>query len=177
MDIDVDVAQALACAVSALGGQHRPGQEQMATAVADALDSGGALLVQAGTGTGKSLAYLTPALLHALASDNPDTRGRVVVATATLALQRQLMERDLPRLVDALAEQLGRRPTFAVLKGRHNYVCLDKLNRETNAVLQRPDIREKFTGVAMELIGGTPAHFPPRARGPSTPPSAAVTRG
>ena len=83
----------LAAAVSALGGQERAGQVQMAEAVADAMVDGKHLLVQAGTGTGKSLAYLVPSLLH---------DQRVVVATATLALQHQLVERDIPRLVEAV---------------------------------------------------------------------------
>src|SRR4051794_22979558 len=90
----------------------------MAQAVADAAVSGEHLLVQAGTGTGKSLAYLVPALL----ADPP-----VVISTATLALQHQLVEHDLPRLAQAVTPALGRTPTFAVLKGRHHYVCLAKL--------------------------------------------------
>ncbi|MEV4274422.1 ATP-dependent DNA helicase [Actinoplanes xinjiangensis] len=76
------------------------------------------LLVQAGTGTGKSLGYLTPALL---------VDGPVVVSTATLALQNQLVEHDLPRLAEAVQPVLGRKPTFAVLKGRHHYLCAAKL--------------------------------------------------
>ncbi|MGH3734515.1 MAG: ATP-dependent DNA helicase [Micromonosporaceae bacterium] len=90
----------------------------MAEAVSHAIDTGEHLLVQAGTGTGKSLAYLVPALL---------VDGPVVVSTATLALQAQLIEQDLPRLADAVEPILGRRPTFAVLKGRHHYACLAKL--------------------------------------------------
>jgi ATP-dependent DNA helicase DinG len=80
------------------------------------------LAVQAGTGTGKSLAYLVPAMQLAA-----DKRGPVVVSTATIALQRQLVERDLPRLAEALREPLGRTPEFAILKGRNNYLCLNKL--------------------------------------------------
>ncbi|GAA4593928.1 ATP-dependent DNA helicase [Actinoplanes octamycinicus] len=76
------------------------------------------LLVQAGTGTGKSLGYLTPALL---------VEGPVVVSTATLALQNQLVEHDLPRLAAAVEPVLGRKPSFAVLKGRHHYLCMAKL--------------------------------------------------
>lgn len=98
----------------------------MAHAVAEAIASGQHLLVQAGTGTGKSLAYLVPAILHALAEDGEP----VVVATATLALQRQLIERDLPRLAEALDPILPRPVEFAVLKGRHNYVCRERLNRD-----------------------------------------------
>lgn len=91
----------------------------MAEAVAEAIDAPSHLLVQAGTGTGKSLGYLVPALAHG---------ERVVVATATLALQRQLVERDLPRTVDALHPLLRRRPEFAMLKGRSNYLCLHRLH-------------------------------------------------
>ncbi|GAA2550707.1 ATP-dependent DNA helicase [Winogradskya consettensis] len=109
----------LTAAVGAVpGGSTRPGQEQMAEAIERAVKEREHLLVQAGTGTGKSLAYLTPALL---------VDGPVVVSTATLALQHQLVERDLPRLADAVEPVLGRRPTFAVLKGRHHYLCVAKL--------------------------------------------------
>jgi ATP-dependent DNA helicase DinG len=109
----------LAAAVGAVpGGSSRPGQEAMATAIEKAITDREHLLVQAGTGTGKSLAYLTPALL---------VDGPVVVSTATLALQNQLVEHDLPRLADAVKPVLGRRPTFAVLKGRHHYLCVAKM--------------------------------------------------
>ncbi|MFE6687383.1 ATP-dependent DNA helicase [Streptomyces sp. NPDC057743] len=109
----------LHAAVTAVGGTERPGQVAMAEAVAEAVDDNAHLLVQAGTGTGKSLGYLVPALAHG---------ERVVIATATLALQRQLVERDLPRTVEALHPQLRRRPQFAMLKGRSNYVCLHRLH-------------------------------------------------
>ncbi|WP_370248036.1 ATP-dependent DNA helicase [Nocardioides sp.] len=112
-----DVATLLATAVEALGGSPRAGQLQMAEAVAAAMDDERHLLVQAGTGTGKSLGYLVPSLRH---------RGRVVVATATLALQHQLVERDVPRLVEALKGQ-GLDTSFAVLKGRSNYACLHRI--------------------------------------------------
>lgn len=113
----------LAAAVDALGGAERPGQVAMAKAVTRALEEERHLAVQAGTGTGKSLAYLVPAIRHAHA-----TGGTVVVSTATIALQRQLVERDLPRLADALEPLLERRPTFAIQKGRNNYVCRHKLS-------------------------------------------------
>jgi len=109
----------LAAAVGVVpDGATRPGQQAMAAAVAKAAETGEHLLVQAGTGTGKSLAYLVPSLL---------VDGPVVVSTATLALQSQLVDHDLPRLADAAEPLLGRRPTFAVLKGRHHYVCLARL--------------------------------------------------
>jgi ATP-dependent DNA helicase DinG len=100
------------------GGVSRPGQQQMAIAIEQSIDSGEHLLVQAGTGTGKSLAYLAPALT---------VDGPVVVSTATLALQSQLVDHDLPRLAEAVHPLLGRRPTYAVLKGRHHYLCLARL--------------------------------------------------
>jgi ATP-dependent DNA helicase DinG len=78
-------------------------------------------MVQAGTGTGKSLAYLVPALVHG---------RKVLVATATLALQRQLVERDLPAVVPALEKQLGRSISYAIYKGVGNYICLAKMNSE-----------------------------------------------
>ncbi|MFD3511726.1 ATP-dependent DNA helicase [Streptomyces sp. NPDC058657] len=109
----------LHAAVASVGGVERPGQVTMAQAVADAVDDNSHLLVQAGTGTGKSLGYLVPALAHG---------ERVVVATATLALQRQLVERDLPRTVEALKPLLRRTPQFAMLKGRSNYLCLHRLH-------------------------------------------------
>ena len=115
---ETPVAEVLAGAVEALGGEHREGQVRMAEAVAEALSGGDHLLVQAGTGTGKSLAYLVPSLLH---------DSRVVVATATLALQHQLVERDLPRLVEAVGDLPGVDASYAVLKGRSNYACLHRI--------------------------------------------------
>jgi ATP-dependent DNA helicase DinG len=119
----VSVADLLAAAVGAVpGGTTREGQQAMAAAVSTAVEEGQHLLVQAGTGTGKSLAYLVPALV---------VDGPVVVSTATLALQNQLIEHDLPRLAQAVEPLLGRTPTFAVLKGRHHYLCLAKLDGGT----------------------------------------------
>lgn len=120
------VTSLLDSAVTALGGRRRDGQVRMASAVAHAIDTGEHLAVQAGTGTGKSLAYLIPSIRHAIVS------GRtVVVSTATIALQRQLIERDLPRVAAALAGPVGREPTFAILKGRGNYLCLNKIHSGT----------------------------------------------
>jgi ATP-dependent DNA helicase DinG len=117
------VPDLLATAVAAVGGTERTGQLAMAEAVAAAIRTGEHLAVQAGTGTGKSLAYLVPALRYAV-----ERERTVVVSTATIALQRQLIDRDLPRLEKALAPELGRKPTFAILKGRRNYLCLHKLD-------------------------------------------------
>ena len=112
----------LAAAVTGVKGSERPGQVSMAKAVAHAVDTGEHLLVQAGTGTGKSLAYLVPAVQHAIDAGKP-----AIVATATLALQAQIVDRDMPRVADSLAPLLGRRPTYAIVKGRRNYLCAHKL--------------------------------------------------
>jgi len=120
-DLSAQVRAALEAAVSAIGGKPRDGQIEMAEAVANALTDRHHLMVQAGTGTGKSLAYLVPALVHG---------RKVLVATATLALQRQLVERDLPAVVPALEKQLGRPITYAIYKGVGNYICLAKMNSE-----------------------------------------------
>ncbi|TYB68635.1 ATP-dependent DNA helicase [Nonomuraea sp. PA05] len=108
----------LSIAVDALGGSERQGQVTMVRAVQKAIDDDEHLAVQAGTGTGKSLAYLVPSIRHAMDSDSP-----VVISTATIALQRQLVDRDLPRLSAALGKELPHEPTFAILKGRRNYLC------------------------------------------------------
>jgi ATP-dependent DNA helicase DinG len=115
----------LGAAVQALGGSQRSGQVAMVEAVADALESGRHLLVQAGTGTGKSLAYLVPAAVRAARRDGQD--GPVVVATATLALQSQLVERDLPALSPVVEQVLDRPLTWAIAKGRSNYACLHRV--------------------------------------------------
>ncbi len=111
-----DVVAALARVTTALpgGGEARPGQAAMAEAVGLAIADEHHLVVQAGTGIGKSLAYLVPAL---------QSGKRVVVTTATKALQDQLARKDLP----FLADHLGRPFTYAVLKGRSNYVCRQRL--------------------------------------------------
>ena len=134
-----DVRRVLRSAVESFGGTERPGQVQMAEAVAAALRDAEHLLVQAGTGTGKSLGYLVPALLH---------RSPVVVATATLALQHQLVQRDLPALVAGAAGELGgsgARQPYAVLKGRSNYACLHRVREGA------PD----DTGVLIEVPTGS----------------------
>ncbi|WP_419931818.1 ATP-dependent DNA helicase [Candidatus Poriferisodalis sp.] len=99
------------------GGEQRGGQAEMAAAVHDTMAGGGTLLCQAGTGVGKSLAYLVPAALAAAAGK------RVVIATATLALQDQLVGKDLPLVAAGMARVLGRPVRWEVLKGRNNYLC------------------------------------------------------
>jgi len=94
--------------------EERPGQRAFAIEVAHALERGGVLLAEAPTGVGKSLAYLLPAVLHAV-----EHGERVVVATCTRSLQDQLHERDVPALLGALGIDLP----YAVLKGKQNYLC------------------------------------------------------
>jgi ATP-dependent DNA helicase DinG len=114
------MTERLARVTSALpGSEVRDGQRRMAELVATAIEGGRHLVVQAGTGTGKTLAYLVPAI---------EADARIVVATATKALQDQLATKDLP----FLAEHMGHDFDWAVLKGRSNYVCLQRL-REMSA--------------------------------------------
>jgi ATP-dependent DNA helicase DinG len=98
------------------GGEHRPEQQEMCRAVAEAMVTRTHLVVQAGTGTGKSLAYLVPAALSG---------KKVVIATATKALQDQLADKDLPQVDAGLG--LPAPLDYAVLKGRSNYVCLQRV--------------------------------------------------
>ncbi len=100
--------------VSLPEGAEREGQAQMVSAVADAIAGGHHLIVEAGTGTGKSLAYLIPAVLSG---------ERVVIATATKSLQNQLADSELP----FLAEHLPVPVTWSVIKGRQSYVCMAKM--------------------------------------------------
>ncbi len=119
-DRPLSVEASLAVATSALdNAEDRPGQRDMARLVEEAIDTGRHLVVQAGTGTGKTLAYVIPALMSG---------KRVVVATATKALQDQLAGKDLP----FLAEHLDLDFDWAVLKGRSNYVCLQRLREMAN---------------------------------------------
>jgi len=98
--------------------ETRPGQRQMSAAVADAIGEGRHLIVQAGTGTGKTIAYLVPVMLSG---------RRTVIATATKALQDQLANKDLPLVTSAISHLIDRTPTYAILKGRGNYVCRQRL--------------------------------------------------
>jgi ATP-dependent DNA helicase DinG len=149
----VSVPELLAIAVAALGGSERSGQLEMAAAVAQAFETGEHLVVQAGTGTGKSLAYLIPAIVRAVSDEAP-----VVISTATIALQRQLVDRDLPRLADSLADALPRQPQFALLKGRRNYLCLNKIHNggaadaDEEGFAERPQ-EELFDPIAVTALG------------------------
>jgi ATP-dependent DNA helicase DinG len=120
----------------------------MAEAVAHAFGSGEHLAVQAGTGTGKSLAYLVPAIARAIDTDEP-----VVISTATIALQRQLVDRDLPRLAESLSDALPRSPQFALLKGRGNYLCLNKIHNGSATEPDEQAQEELFEPVAASALG------------------------
>ncbi|MBI3793799.1 MAG: ATP-dependent DNA helicase [Nitrospinae bacterium] len=106
--------------------EHRPEQAKMARAVADALSSGGKLVVEAGTGTGKTMSYLVPAILSGL---------RVVVSTGTKNLQEQIFFRDIP----LLREYLGKNFSSVMVKGRSNYLCSARLNKFIQAPLFKDD--------------------------------------
>jgi ATP-dependent DNA helicase DinG len=110
--------------------RFRTGQLEMAQAIARAMAEGGQLLAEAGTGTGKTFAYLVPALLSG---------GKVIISTGTKTLQDQLFQRDLPLVRDALKLPLS----VALLKGRANYVCLHHLERTSagGTLASRADVR------------------------------------
>ncbi|MGH8755759.1 MAG: ATP-dependent DNA helicase, partial [Burkholderiales bacterium] len=97
----------------------RPQQLEMAQQVAEAIDKSGVLIAEAGTGTGKTFAYLVPALLSG---------GKVIISTGTKTLQDQLFNRDIPTVRAALKTPV----TVALLKGRANYICHYRLNQELN---------------------------------------------
>lgn len=121
-EVTTQALELLDRAVESMGGQRRDGQHEMVRRVVEAIETGDHLLIQAGTGTGKSLAYLIPLIVNALTSEKP-----AVVATATLALQAQIVGRDVPRLLAALEPVLPRHIEVALVKGRSNYVCKQKL--------------------------------------------------
>ncbi len=136
--------------------EYRPGQVQMAEAVLRAFAEKRHLIVEAGTGTGKTLAYLVPAIAAAASNG-----GRVIISTGTKNLQEQLMEKDVPFLQNVLPRKF----TAAYMKGRSNYACLQRIKRaETSPVLEGLDeldyfdevrqwTRESQTGDRAELIG------------------------
>src|SRR6059058_302696 len=101
--------------------EPRSGQVEMAAAVARVFERGGVLLAEAGTGTGKTLAYLVPAILN---------RERVLISTGTKNLQEQIYFKDIP----ALRQALGIPFTAAYMKGRANYLCLHKLDQLNDGV-------------------------------------------
>ena len=132
-------------------GEDRPGQRDMVSAITDAIGARRHVVIQAGTGTGKSLGYLVPAV---------SMRRRTVIATATKALQDQLSTNDLP----LLAAELDRPLTWAVLKGRSNYLCLQRLDEATGAAEQLD------LGDSEPAGGATPAGAAPTKRGATAVP-------
>lgn len=148
----------LGTVVESMGGVRRSGQVEMTERVSAALRTGRHLLVQAGTGTGKSLAYLVPAVEHALEAGRP-----VVISTATLALQAQIVGRDIPRLLEAAEPQLKRPVEVALVKGRANYLCRHKLDggfpeEDDQEQGLFPDPAAQGAGAGS--VGGTWSHGP-----------------
>ncbi len=161
------VAELLARVVATLpAGEVRAGQLEMAEAVVRVFASGGQLAVAAGTGTGKSLAYLVPAVR---------SEKRVVVATATKALQDQLANKDLP----LVARGLGQDVKWAVLKGRSNYVCRQRLHElERLGDQQRLEVPESLSELPadLELFDGEPPGTGSHARPTSSSRSVTARR-
>lgn len=136
--------------VSQIGGGERPGQDQMVQRVYQALNNEEHLLVEAGTGTGKSFGYLVPAMLWAIESEQ-----RVTVSTATLALQRQIMVQDAPLVAKAVEELHGKHVEVALLKGWNNYLCLRKAaegETEEDALISRSAGKYGATATGEEVV-------------------------
>jgi len=149
----------------ALGSfEDRPSQRDMAAYVADLYNDGGIGLLEAGTGVGKSFAYLVPALVWAR-----ENGERTVVSTNTINLQEQLVGKDLPILARALGTG-DHSPTFALLKGWRNYVCLSRLEqaREQRDSLFEDERRAELDGLAAwaaRTSDGTLADLPDEPSG------------
>ena len=138
-----DVVDLLQAVVDTLPNvEARSGQVTMATAIADAIDNERHLIVQAGTGTGKTLGYLVPAIASG---------KRIVVSTYTKALQDQLSKHDLPVLSSALAPIIGRDITWAVLKGRNNYLCAQRITETREPKQHKLDLQEMSTQVKSDI--------------------------
>ena len=135
--------------------EFRPEQQQMAVAVAKALKGSEHLIVEAGTGVGKSLAYLTPAILHAVGQNK-----KAVISTHTINLQEQLTEKDLPMLKQVLPVEFS----FTMLKGRGNYLCTRRLQRarqQAATLLTSSEMEElkRITEWAKETTDGSLSDF------------------
>ncbi|WP_216395620.1 ATP-dependent DNA helicase [Arcanobacterium phocae] len=145
-----DVEPLLSQVVASVGGTTREGQVTMAQRVAQALEDDDHLLIQAGTGTGKSFGYLVPVMSWAATSGK-----RAIISTATLALQRQIMLHDAPRVKDALHDELGLHVDIALLKGWNNYVCLRKATGgypEEGTLLSRAEGEVGATATGEEIV-------------------------
>ena len=145
LDLEAIFSESGPLARAVPGFRHRKEQVEFARAVLEAIESRGTLVAEAGTGTGKTFAYLVPALLAG---------GRVIVSTGTKTLQDQLYHRDLPRVRDAL----GVRADVALLKGRANYVCLHHLelaaSQGTFAVREEASHLQKIASFAARTMSG-----------------------
>ena len=130
--------------------EPRAGQAEMAAAVGRVFEDGGVLLAEAGTGTGKTLAYLVPAIL---------SRERVLISTGTKNLQEQIYFKDIPALRDALGIPF----TATYMKGRANYLCVHKLDQLADGVgpavhdVFLPIIRDWSAGITAQQPGAHPA--------------------
>lgn len=145
-----DLDTLLADVVGSVGGTRREGQSEMVHAVYDALVTDGHLMVEAGTGTGKSFGYLVPALAWAAKEGK-----RTIISTATLALQRQIITQDAPRVVDAVRKLYDSHLEVALLKGWNNYVCLRKATGgypEEGALLSRAEGEFGATATGEEVV-------------------------
>lgn len=145
-----DPCELLHAVLDTFSASAREGQDEMARRVDTALRTTSHALIQAGTGTGKSLGYLVPATGWAVAEDK-----RVIVSTATLALQRQIMNVDVPRIEAALTPKLGRKPRIRLLKGWNNYVCLRTLvdvPSDDDALLSSAEAQFGPTALGEEVV-------------------------
>jgi ATP-dependent DNA helicase DinG len=122
--------------------EPRAGQVEMAAAVAEVFENGGVLLAEAGTGTGKTLAYLVPAILR---------RERVLISTGTKNLQEQIFFKDIPALRDALGIPF----TATCMKGRANYLCLHKLEKLSDGLGAGPASHDVFLPIVREWANRT----------------------
>ena len=154
--IDVDMVASMFSEGGALsnaldGFEARAEQAQMAQAVTEAINDGERIIIEAGTGVGKSLAYLLPAALYALANGK-----RVVISTNTINLQEQLLKKDVPILVDALksVEDSGDDLRFTPLKGRANYLCMRRWNTMAASPEPSPD-EARMLAKTMLWLGST----------------------
>lgn len=150
MSEELDPRAVLAHVVEAIGGKPREGQEQMVDAVYEALTSEAHLMVEAGTGTGKSLGYLVPAMVWSALSGQ-----RATISTATLALQRQIIGQDAPAVTRAIRSLSGKHVEVALLKGWNNYACLRKVDGgypEDDALLSRAEGEVGATATGEEVM-------------------------
>ncbi|WIM08578.1 ATP-dependent DNA helicase [Trueperella bernardiae] len=142
--------EVLAHLVAGIGGKPREGQERMVDAVYEALTEESHLMVEAGTGTGKSFGYLVPAMAWSAA-----TGKRATISTATLPLQRQIITQDAPAVADAIRETMGSHVEVALLKGWNNYACLRKADGgfpEEDALLSRAEGEVGATATGEEVV-------------------------